>query len=412
MLNFKEKVKEEEVRDKRWEIIQKRKNNPMGSLHTRHRKKVMVCGICVIMAMIMLIGRLGYVMIFQSEYYLARADELHERERSIKASRGRILDTNGVVLADNKTVCTISVIHSQIEDKEQVIQILTKELGMEEADVRKRVEKVSSIERIKTNVDKEVGDKIREYNLAGVKVDEDYKRYYPYGTLASRVLGFTGSDNQGILGLEAKYEACLSGTNGQILTLTDAWGVELEGAEENRDEPEAGDDLYISIDYNIQSYAQQLAERTLEAKGAKRVSIIVMNPQNGEILAMVNAPEYDLNNPYELNYEVTEEDSGKSKMDLLNNMWRNFCINDTYEPGSVFKMVTATAALETGSVSLNDSYTCGGSTRVGDRTIRCHKTTGHGTQTFTQTVMNPSIYIWKMLAYAKKIELKGRDQRW
>lgn len=393
MRNLRQTEREQPQHDKRWEIIEKRKNNPMGSLHTRHRKKVMVCGMCVFLAMIMLIGRLAYVMVFQSEYYLARAEELHERERTIKASRGRILDTNGVVLADNKTVCTISVIHSQIEDKEQVIQMLTKELGLDEADVRKRVEKVSSIERIKTNVDKEIGDRIREYDMAGVKVDEDYKRYYPYSTLASRVLGFTGSDNQGILGLEAKYDACLSGTSGQILTLTDAWGVELDGAEENRDEPVAGNDLYISIDYNIQSYAQQLADRTLQAKGAKRVSIIVMNPQNGELLAMVNAPEYDLNQPYELNYEVTEAESGKSKMDLLNNMWRNFCINDTYEPGSVFKMVTATAALETGVVSLNDSYTCGGSTCVGDRTIRCHKTTGHGTQTFTQTVMNLLVYI-------------------
>lgn len=374
--------------DRRWEIIEQRKNNPMGRLHTRHRKKVMICGACVFLAMLMLVGRLGYVMIFQSEYYLARAEELHERERVIKASRGRILDTNGVVLADNKTVCTISVIHSQIQDKEAVIRMLMDELGLEEAEVRKRVEKVSSIERIKTNVDKEIGDKIREYDMPGVKVDEDYKRFYPYATLASRVLGFTGSDNQGILGLEAKYDALLSGTSGQILTLTDAWGVELDGAEENRDEPVAGSDLYISIDYNIQSYAQQLAERTLEAKGAKRVSIIVMNPQNGELMAMVNAPEYDLNNPYELNYEVTEAESGKSKMDLLNMMWRNFCINDTYEPGSVFKMVTATAALETGAASLSDSYSCGGSTRVGDRTIRCHKTTGHGTQTFTQTVMN------------------------
>lgn len=393
MLNFRENEDEKPIRDKRLEIIEKRKNNPMGNLHTRHRKKMMVCGICVIMAVILLVGRLGYVMIFQSEYYLARADELHERERSIKASRGRILDTNGVVLADNKTVCTISVIHSQIEDKEQVIEMLARELDMEEEDVRKRVEKVSSIERIKTNVEKEVGDKIREYDLAGVKVDEDYKRYYPYGTLASKVLGFTGSDNQGIVGLEAKYDGCLSGTSGQILTLTDAWGVELDGAEENRDEPEAGNDLYISIDYNIQSYAQQLAERTLEEKGAKSVSIIVMNPQNGEIMAMVNAPEYDLNNPYELNYVVTEEESGISKMDLLNNMWRNFCINDTYEPGSIFKMVTATAALETGVVSLSDSYTCGGNTRVGDRIIRCHKTTGHGTQTFTETVMNLTAYI-------------------
>jgi stage V sporulation protein D (sporulation-specific penicillin-binding protein) len=285
----------------------------------------------------------------------------------------------------------VSVIHSQIQDSEEVIRVLAAELEMSEDDVRKKVEKVSSIERIKTNVEKETGDKIREYNLLGVKVDEDYKRSYPYGKLASKVLGFTGSDNQGILGLEAKYETYLSGTGGEILTLTDAWGVELDGTEENRKEPQAGNDLYISIDYNIQSYAQQLAEKTQLAKNAKQVAIIVMNPQNGEILAMVNTPEYDLNNPYVLNEELEEEDTNSSKADLLNAMWRNFCINDTYEPGSVFKMITATAGLETGAVSLSDSYTCGGSTVVSDRTIRCHKTTGHGTQTFTQTVMNMSV---------------------
>ena len=382
--------------DKRWQIIDERKNDPMGRLHTRHRKKLMICGACVFLAMLLLIGRLGYVMIFQAQYYLSRAEELHERERVIKASRGRILDANGIVLADNKTVCTISVIHSQIQDAEAVIHMLTSELGLDEAQVRKRVEKVSSIERIQTNVSKETGDKIREYNMAGVK-DEDYKRYYPYETLASRVLGFTGSDNQGILGLEAKYDALLSGNSGQILTLTDAWGIELEGAEESRKEPVAGSDLYTSLDYNIQAYAEQLADRTLEAKGAKRVSIIVMNPQNGELLAMVNAPEYNLNTPYELNIEITEEDSSKSKMDLLNMMWRNFCINDTYEPGSIFKTVTATAALETGVVGLNDSFTCSGATVVSDRRIRCHKTTGHGTQDFTHTVYNscnPAFVEW------------------
>lgn len=353
--------------------------------------------LCVLLSMVLVSGRLVYVMIFRSEYYLAKAEDLHERERSIKASRGRILDTNGVVLAANKTVCTISVIHSQVKEKEAVIQMLVSELGLTDEEVRKRVEKVTSIERIKTNVEKEVGDRIREYNLDGVKVDEDYKRYYPFGTLASKVLGFTGSDNQGILGLEAKYDAYLAGNSGMILTLTDAWGVEIEGSEENREEPEAGSDLYISLDYNIQSYAQQLAERTLEEKQAKSVSIIVMNPTNGEIMAMVNTPEYDLNSPYELNYVVSGEDAGTPKMDLLNNMWRNFCINDTYEPGSVFKMVTATAALETGSVTLNDHYTCGGFAVVADRRIRCHKTTGHGTQTFTETVMNscnPAFIEW------------------
>lgn len=366
-------------------------------VRTRHRKKVIVMAASVILVMIILIGWLGKVMIFNSAYYLDRAEKLHERERAIKASRGKILDTNGVVLADNKPVCTISVIHSQIKDKEAVIKMLMQELGLDEETVRKRVEKVTSIERIKTNVDKTIGDKIRSYDLDGVKVDEDYKRYYPYGTLASKVLGFTGSDNQGIVGLESKYEACLAGENGQILTLTDAWGIELEGSEENRNEPVKGNDLYISIDYNIQTYAQQLAEKTLQQKGAKSVSIIVMNPQNGEILAMTNVPEYDLNNPYELNYVVTEEQSKKPKMELLNNMWRNFCINDTYEPGSVFKMVTATAALETGVVSLNDHFSCCGYAVVADRRIRCHKTTGHGTQTFTETVMNscnPAFIEW------------------
>jgi stage V sporulation protein D (sporulation-specific penicillin-binding protein) len=370
---------------------------PWGQLHTRHRKKIMVMAICVLVASVMLIGRLAYVMIFQSEYYLARAEALHERERSIKASRGQILDTHGVVLAANKTVCTISVIHSQVKDKEGVIAMLTKELGLDEGDIRKRVEKVTSIETIKSNVEKEVGDTIRAYDMEGVKVDEDYKRYYPFGTLASKILGFTGSDNQGIVGLEAKYDAYLAGDSGKILTLTDAWGVEIEGKEENRQEPVAGNDLYISIDYNIQSYAQQLAERTMQQKSAKCVSIMVMNPQNGEILAMVNAPEYDLNNPYELNYVVTEEQSNTPKMDLLNNMWRNYCINDTYEPGSIFKTFTATAALETGAVTLNDKFTCPGFAIVADRKIRCHKTTGHGTQTFVQTVMNscnPAFIEW------------------
>ena len=366
-------------------------------VRTRHRKKMLVMTLCIFLVMIMITIRLAYVMVIQSTYYLEKADELHERERDIKASRGRILDTNGIVLAANKAVCTISVIHSQIEDKEAVIDMLVKELDMSEQDIRKRVEKVSSIERIKTNVDKEIGDKIREYDMPGVKVDEDYKRYYPYGMLASKVLGFTGSDNQGIVGLEAKYDATLAGTNGQILTLTDAWGVEIDGSRENREEPVAGSDLYISIDYNIQTYAQQLAEKAFLEKEAKSVSIIVMNPQNGEIYAMANVPEYDLNEPYELNYEVSAQDANKPKMDLLNNMWRNFCINDTYEPGSVFKMVTAAAALESGVASVNDSFSCGGAAIVADRRIRCHKTTGHGTQTFTQTVMNscnPAFIEW------------------
>lgn len=366
-------------------------------IFARHRKKAVILTGLVFIVLITLIGRLSVIMIFESEYYLNRAQDLHERERNIKASRGNILDTNGVVLAANKTVCTISVIHSQIKDKERVTEVLADELGLERNDVLKRVEKVTSIEKIASNVDKEIGDRIRGYELEGVKVDEDYKRYYPFSTLASKVLGFTGSDNQGIVGLEAKYDTYLSGNNGQILTLTDAWGIEIQGAEENRNEPEPGKNLYISIDYNIQKYAQQLAERTKEEKQAKSVSVIVMNPQNGELMAMVNAPEYDLNNPYQLNYNLTDTQLSMPKMDLLNNMWRNFCINDTYEPGSIFKMVTATAALETGAASLSDSFTCGGYAIVADRRIRCHKTTGHGTQTFTQTVMNscnPAFIEW------------------
>lgn len=373
------------------------KNRDEGMVKTYHRKKLLVSITCVILALLLISIRLLYVCVFQSSYYLEKAQKLHERERDIKALRGEILDRNGVVLASNKTVCTVSVIHSQITQPQEVIQMLVKELDITEEAARKRVEKVSSIERVKTNVDKETGDRIREYNYSGVKVDEDYKRYYPYSKLCSKVLGFTGSDNQGILGLEAKYDAYLSGTQGQILTLTDAWGVEVKNGNEERDEPEKGSNLYTSIDINIQSYAQQLAQKTLEQKQAKSVSIIVMNPENGEILAMTNEPEYDLNNPYELNSDLLISSTGTSKMDLLNNMWRNFCINDTYEPGSIFKMVTATAALETGSVTLNDHFTCGGSAIVADRKIRCHKTTGHGTQTFTQTVMNscnPAFIEW------------------
>ena len=373
------------------------KNRDEGMVKTYHRKKLLVSITCVILALLLISIRLLYVCVFQSSYYLEKAQKLHERERDIKALRGEIFDRNGVVLASNKTVCTVSVIHSQITQPQEVIQMLVKELDITEEAARKRVEKVSSIERVKTNVDKETGDRIREYNYSGVKVDEDYKRYYPYSKLCSKVLGFTGSDNQGILGLEAKYDVYLSGTPGQILTLTDAWGVEVKNGNEERDEPEKGSNLYTSIDINIQSYAQQLAQKTLEQKQAKSVSIIVMNPENGEILAMTNEPEYDLNNPYELNSDLLISSTGTSKMDLLNNMWRNFCINDTYEPGSIFKMVTATAALETGSVTLNDHFTCGGSAIVADRKIRCHKTTGHGTQTFTQTVMNscnPAFIEW------------------
>lgn len=364
-------------------------------VRTRHRKKLLTIIISLIIIMSLLTVRIGCIMTVEAGYYSRKATELHERERAIKAMRGRILDANGTVLADNRTVCTVSVIHNQIKEPQKVIEMLCSELSEEEEMITKKVNKISSIEIIRTNVDKETGDRIREYDYAGVKVDEDYKRYYPYDTLASKVIGFTGRDNQGIVGLEAKYDACLSGDGGKILTLTDAWGSELEGKKEGRLEPKAGCDLYTSIDINIQMYAQQLAEKTLAKKGAKRVSIIVMNPRNGELYAMVNAPEYNLNDPYTLNYD--DEDTTGNKMDKLNNMWRNFCINDTYEPGSVFKMVTATAALELGVVSLSDMYTCGGSTTVADRRIRCHKTTGHGTQTFTQTVMNscnPAFIEW------------------
>ena len=364
-------------------------------VRTRHRKKLLTIIISLIIIMSLLTVRIGCIMTVEAGYYSRKATELHERERAIKAMRGRILDANGTVLADNRTVCTVSVIHNQIKEPQKVIEMLCSELSEEEEMINKKVNKISSIEIIRTNVDKETGDRIREYDYEGVKVDEDYKRYYPYDTLASKVIGFTGRDNQGIVGLEAKYDACLSGDGGKILTLTDAWGSELEGKKEGRLEPKAGCDLYTSIDINIQMYAQQLADKTLVKKGAKRVSIIVMNPRNGELYAMVNAPEYNLNDPYTLNYD--DEDTTGNKMDKLNNMWRNFCINDTYEPGSVFKMVTATAALELGVVSLSDMYTCGGSTTVADRRIRCHKTTGHGTQTFTQTVMNscnPAFIEW------------------
>ena len=356
---------------------------------TFHRNKtVTVMFLCLIIFMI-LIGRLVYLMVFQSEYYTQKAKELHERERSIKAARGRIIDANGEILADNKTVCTISVIHNQIEDADQVIEVLSKELELSEEYVRKRVEKYSSIEKIKSNVDKSVGDSIRSYELAGVKVDEDYKRYYPYGSLASKVLGFTGGDNQGIIGLEVIYEEYLQGEAGTILTVTDAKGVEVPEAGEERIEPVNGQDLYISLDMNVQSYATQLAMQTMETKQADSVSIIVMNPQNGELMAMVNVPEFDLNNPYTLPQEIQEADiNEEKKQELLNAMWRNGCINDTYEPGSTFKVVTASAALEAGVVTVNDTFNCPGYVMVGDRRIRCHKIAGHGSENFVQATMN------------------------
>lgn len=360
----------------------------MAIFRTYNRKKIMFMMMAILLIVIILAVRLVYVMLVCKEYYTLQAEELHQRERSIKAARGRILDANGVELAANRTVCTISVIYSQIEEPEQVISMLVKELGLDEETVRKKVTKRSSREKIKSNVDKEIGDRIRAYNYAGVKVDEDYKRYYPYGNLASKVLGFTGADNQGIIGLEVEYESYLKGENGKILTLTDARGVELEGAREVRQETVAGNDLYISLDYNIQKYAQQIAYKTLEAKSANYVSIIVMNPQNGEILAMVNAPEFDLNTPYELNVETAETVSSQEKQDLLNKMWRNQSINDTYEPGSTFKIITATAGLEEKVVDINSTFSCPGYKIVEDRKIRCHKTTGHGAETFLQGTMN------------------------
>lgn len=357
---------------------------------TYNKKKMLVVFGAAVVIILALLARLVYLMVFDAEYYQKRAEALHEREREIKAARGEIVDRNGVVLATNKTVCTISVIHSQIEDSEKVIQVLSEELELPEETVRKRVEKVSSMEKVKTNVEKEIGDKIRNYNLAGVKVDEDFERYYPYGELASKVLGFTGGDNQGIIGLEVKYEDVLKGTNGTILTITDARGIELEGIAENRIEPVAGNTLKVSLDYNIQSFCEQAAEKVMEEKQAEAVSILLMNPQNGEILAMVNVPEFDLNAPFELPAEEggQESVSDEKKQELLNQMWRNRCINDTYEPGSTFKIITSAACLEEGVVHLEDTFSCPGYRIVEDRKIRCHKVGGHGSETFVQGIQN------------------------
>lgn len=355
---------------------------------TFNRKKVMIVFVAVFFIMMFLIGRLVYLMIFCSEYYGNKAENLHERERDIKAARGKLLDANGTVLATNKSVCTISVIHNQMEEPEKVIAMLVKELGISEETARKRVEKVSSIERVKTNVAKETGDAIRAYGLSGVKVDEDYKRYYPYGTLASKVLGFTGADNQGILGLEVKYDEYLQGTNGKILTLTDARGIEIENAGESRLEPVNGYDLCLSLDYNIQMYCEQAAKKVCTKKSADSVSVIVMNPQNGELMAMVNYPEFDLNDPFTLVGDNGEAVSAEEKQNLLNKMWRNQCISDTYEPGSTFKIITAAAALEEGVVKLDDTFYCPGYKIVEDRRIRCARTTGHGAETFETGIMN------------------------
>lgn len=356
---------------------------------TYNRKKIILIFTCCLLGVCVLTGRLVKLMVFESVYYQELADDLHERERSIKAARGKIIDASGTVLATNRTVCTISVVHSQIKEPERVIEVLCRELELPEETVRKRVEKYSSIERIKTNVEKEVGDRIRAYQLEGVKIDEDFKRYYPYGSLASKVLGFTGSDNQGIIGLEVVYDQYLQGINGTILTQTDARGVEIADAGEERVEPVAGSDLYISLDYNIQLYAQQAALKALEQKQATYVSILVMNPRNGEIYACVNVPEFDLNDPFTLNVDAdTSGLTDQQKQDLLNQMWRNQSINDTYEPGSTFKTITAAAALEKGVVSLNETFSCPGFRMVEDRRIRCHKVGGHGTETFVQGIMN------------------------
>lgn len=349
---------------------------------------MLIVFLCALVVIIGLTGRLVYLMVFDAEYYQEKAKSLHEREREIKAARGEIIDRNGTVLATNKTVCTISVIHSQIKEPERVIKELSSILGLEEETVRRRVEKVSSMERIKTNVEKEVGDKIRNLELDGVKVDEDFKRYYPFEELASKVLGFTGGDNQGIIGLEVGYENELKGQNGMILTTTDARGIELDGVAEDRIEPRAGNTLQISLDYNIQMYAQQMAEKVMEEKQAEKVAILLMNPKNGEILAMVNVPEFNLNEPFVLNTEGSENLTPEEKQDALNQMWRNGCINDTYEPGSTFKIITSSACLEEGVVKLDDRFHCPGYKMVEDRKIRCHKVGGHGAETFVQGIQN------------------------
>ena len=360
----------------------------MNRSKTYQRKKIVFFCMVSVLLMLGLIVRSGYLMVYQSEYYTEMASQLHQRERYIKAARGNIYDASGTLVAANRTVCTISVIHNQIQDEEKVVSTLAQMLDLEEAEVQKKVEKYSAREIIKTNVDKEIGDQIRLCQLSGVKVDEDYKRYYPYGSLASKVLGFTGSDNQGIIGLEVKYEEYLKGTDGLILTLTDARGVEIDQAAEERIEPVAGNDLHISLDVNIQKYAEQAAYKIMEEKGANSVSVIIMNPQNGEIYAMVNVPEFDLNEPFTLLEEPEEPVTAEEKQNLLNQMWRNGCINDTYEPGSTFKIITMTAGLESGVVSPSDSFYCPGYKVVEDRRIRCHKVAGHGAEDFVLGAMN------------------------
>lgn len=354
---------------------------------TYNKRKLLIVFLCAVLCTVGLVARLVYLMIFEADYYQKKAEALHEREREIKAARGEILDRTGNVLATNKTVCTISVIHSQITDEELVSQVLAKELEMDLESVKEKVNKVSAREKIKSNVDKSVGDRIRGYGLDGVKVDEDFKRYYPYDELASKVLGFTGSDNQGIIGLEVKYEEWLKGVNGTILTTTDARGIELENLAEDRIEPVAGNTLQLSLDYAIQNYAQQAAEKVMEEKQADKVAILVLNPQNGEIYACVDVPEFNLNEPFVLNTDVVPADE-EERQNMLNQMWRNGCISDTYEPGSIFKVFTASAALEAGVVSLEDNFYCPGYKMVEDRKIRCARVGGHGSETFVESVQN------------------------
>ncbi|WP_455714387.1 penicillin-binding transpeptidase domain-containing protein [Anaerosporobacter sp.] len=363
----------------------------MATNRTYNRRNTFIVFTIILLIAALLMIRLTYIMLYRADYYGVRAQQLHERERPIKAERGVIYDRNKIVIASNKPVCTISVIHSQIKDPETVIKQLSETLGMSEEKVRKRVEKNSSIERIKANVDKETADIIRNFDLDGVMVDEDYKRYYPYGSLASKVIGFTGSDNQGIIGLEVEYDKYLQGIDGTILTLTTAQGLEIENAAEDRIEPIEGNSLTLSLDMNIQQYCEQAAKKVMEEKQAKNVKMILMNPQNGEIYAMVNYPEFDLNSPYTL---INQDESqvaaltDKEKNDLLNEMWRNACISDTYEPGSTFKTVTAASALEEGVVKLTDNFYCPGYKIVEDRKIRCHKVGGHGAETFVDGIKN------------------------
>ncbi len=357
-------------------------------MRTMQKKRLLGMLAVILILLISVIGKLSWVMIFQSDKYTKLAKDLHQREREIKAPRGIIYDRNGVVLASNRAVCSISVIHSQITEPEKVIESLSSLLSIDAAEIRKKVEKVSAREKIKSNVPKETANEIRALNLDGVMVDEDYKRYYPYEELASTVLGFTGADNQGIIGLEVKYDDILQGENGYILTMTDGKGIEIPNEEEERQEPVSGEDLYLTMDIQIQKYAQQICEKMKEAKNANRVSMIVMNPQNGELYAMVNVPEFNLNEPYELNIKNEDQLSAEEKQEQLNKMWRNWCVSDTYEPGSTFKIVTATAGLESGAVTLSDTFSCPGFRIVEDRRIRCHKRGGHGSETFKEGVMN------------------------